>query len=78
MESTYGNRLHPHTDPRPELAALIRTTLQRGGTVVVPSFAVERTQKFLFLLKELMETDKCPAYPCTRTVPWPSRQCRFS
>ncbi len=63
MESTYGNREHPHEDPRPEMAALIRTTLQRGGSVVVPSFAVERTQKFLFLLKELMETDQIPRVP---------------
>jgi metallo-beta-lactamase family protein len=63
MESTYGNREHPHNDPKPQLAALIRTTLQRGGTVVVPSFAVERTQKFLFLLKELMETNQVPRVP---------------
>ena len=63
MESTYGNRLHPHNDPRPEMAALIRTALQRGGSVVVPSFAVERTQKFLFLLKELMESGKVPRVP---------------
>jgi metallo-beta-lactamase family protein len=45
------------------MAALIRTTLQRGGSVVVPSFAVERTQKFLFLLKELMETGQVPRVP---------------
>ena len=63
MESTYGNRQHPHDDPRPELAALIRNALHRGGCVVVPSFAVERTQKFLFLLKELMETNQIPKVP---------------
>ena len=63
MESTYGNRLHPDNDPRPELAALIRATIQRGGSVVVPSFAVERTQKFLFLLKQLMETQQIPHVP---------------
>ena len=63
MESTYGNRAHPRNDPRPEMAALIRTTLQRGGSVVVPSFAVERTQKFLFLLKELMESRQIPRVP---------------
>jgi len=63
MESTYGNRQHPHEDPRPEMAALIRTALQRGGCIVVPSFAVERTQKFLFLLKELMESGKIPRVP---------------
>jgi metallo-beta-lactamase family protein len=63
MESTYGNRIHPHDDPKPELAALIRTTVQRGGSVVVPAFAVERTQKFLFMLKELMETGEIPRVP---------------
>jgi len=63
MESTYGNRQHPHDDPKPELAAFIRTTIARGGSVVVPAFAVERTQKFLFLLKELMETGEIPRVP---------------
>ena len=63
MESTYGNREHPQADPRPELATLIRATLHRGGSVIVPAFAVERTQKFLFLLKELMETGEIPHVP---------------
>jgi len=63
MESTYGNRQHPHDDPKPELAALIRATVQRGGSVVIPAFAVERTQKLLFMLKELMETDQIPRVP---------------
>lgn len=63
MESTYGNRVHPHDDPRPELAALIRSTVQRGGSVVIPAFAVERTQKLLFMLKELMESGQIPKVP---------------
>ncbi len=63
MESTYGNRQHPHTDPRPEMARLIKQAVQRGGSVVVPAFAVERTQKFLFLLKELMESGEIPKVP---------------
>jgi metallo-beta-lactamase family protein len=63
MESTYGNRVHPHEDVRPELARLISDTVERGGSVVVPAFAVERTQKFLFLLKELMETGQVPRIP---------------
>jgi len=63
MESTYGNREHPTDDPRPALAALIRQTMQRGGSVVVPAFAVERTQKFLFMLKELMESGAIPQLP---------------
>lgn len=63
MESTYGNRLHPHTDPRPEMAKLIRDTIKRGGCVVVPAFAVERTQKFLFMIKEMMESGQIPRIP---------------
>ncbi|HXZ29436.1 MAG TPA: MBL fold metallo-hydrolase, partial [Terriglobales bacterium] len=63
MESTYGNRLHPTTDPRPELAKLIREAAKRGGSVVVPAFAVERTQKFVFMLKELMDAGEVPRLP---------------
>jgi metallo-beta-lactamase family protein len=63
MESTYGNRPHPTDDPRPELAGVIKQTVQRGGSVVVPAFAVERTQKFLFMLKELMESGQIPRVP---------------
>jgi metallo-beta-lactamase family protein len=63
MESTYGNRRHPTEDPRPQLAAIIKETVQRGGTVIVPAFAVERTQKFLFMLKELMEAAQIPKIP---------------
>ena len=63
MESTYGNRQHPKTDPRPELARLIRETVQRGGSVVVPAFAVERTQKLLFMLRDLMDQNQIPRVP---------------
>ncbi len=63
MESTYGNRRHPTDDPRPELAELIRKTVERGGSMIVPAFAVERTQKFIFMLKELMESGQAPRVP---------------
>jgi metallo-beta-lactamase family protein len=63
MESTYGNRQHPKEDPLPELADLIKTTAQRGGSVIVPAFAIERTQKFLFLVKHLMEMGQVPRLP---------------
>ncbi len=63
MESTYGNRQHTTADPRPELTSLIRATAERGGSIVVPAFAVERTQKFLFMLKELMQAGQLPAIP---------------
>jgi metallo-beta-lactamase family protein len=63
MESTYGNRTHPKEDPLPELATLIMATAQRGGSVVVPAFAIERTQKFVFILKHLMESGQIPRLP---------------
>jgi metallo-beta-lactamase family protein len=63
MESTYGNRAHPKEDPMPELAKLITSTAQRGGSVIVPAFAIERTQKFVFLLKHLIESGQIPRLP---------------
>ena len=63
MESTYGNRIHPKEDPMPELAALITATANRGGSVIVPAFAIERTQKFVFILKHLMESGQIPRLP---------------
>jgi len=63
MESTYGNRQHPTTDPQPELAKLIKDTVARGGSVIVPAFAVERTQKVLFMIKDLMENGQIPQIP---------------
>ena len=63
MEATYGNRAHPRDDVRPELAKLIADTVQRGGSIVVPAFAVERTQKFIFMVKQLMESGQAPRIP---------------
>ena len=63
MESTYGNRAHPKEDPSPELAKLIIATAGRGGSVIVPAFAIERTQKFVFILKHLMESGQIPRIP---------------
>ena len=63
MESTYGNRLHPKEDPMPELAALINATARRGGSVVVPAFAIERTQKLVFILKHLIESGEILRIP---------------
>ncbi len=63
MESTYGNRVHPKEDPLPELASLITGAVKRGGSVVVPAFAIERTQKFVFILKHLVESGQIPRVP---------------
>ncbi len=55
MESTYGNRLHAveHPDYVKELAAILQETFDRGGNVVIPSFAVGRTQELLYFLRKI-------------------------
>jgi len=63
MESTYGNRQHSETDPRPELAGVIRQTVGRGGFHGRARIRVERTQKFVFMMKELMESGQIPRIP---------------
>ena len=55
--------LIPMTMCARSLAEIISKSVQRGGSVIVPAFAVERTQKFLFLIKELMESSRIPRVP---------------
>ncbi len=59
MESTYGDRLH--TADRPdyitELTRILKETFDRGGNVVIPSFAVGRTQEMLYFLRQIKEND---------------------
>ena len=56
IESTYGNRLHgERADYRSQLADILQRTFDRGGNVVIPSFAVGRTQEMLYLLREIKE-----------------------
>ena len=50
LESTYGNRLHPNTDAKAELEMYINNTVAKGGTIIIPSFAVERAQMVMYLL----------------------------
>lgn len=55
MESTYGNRFHSKEDPDfvNKLAAILKETFDRGGNVVIPSFAVGRTQEILYFLRKI-------------------------
>ena len=63
LEGTYGDRLQPKVDALDELAAIINRTAERGGVVVIPSFAVGRTQELLFLLAQLEREEKIPDLP---------------
>jgi len=63
LESTYGDRLHPAKDAKTTLSQVVNRTVERGGTVVIPSFAVGRMQELLYLLTELREENKIPPIP---------------
>jgi len=63
LESTYGNRIHPDEDVKMLLETYINNTYSKGGTVIIPSFAVERAQTIMYLLWQLKEEDKIPNIP---------------
>ena len=64
MESTYGNRLHQPIGPvKKKLAHLVNRTAQRGGHIVMPAFAVGRTQQVVLLLHELIDEKAIPDIP---------------
>ncbi len=63
VESTYGDRTHDDGDVAGRLAAVVRATAARGGTVVIPAFAVDRTEVVLFHLRRLMAESAIPPLP---------------
>ena len=64
IESTYASRTHPPIEESSEaLKEMIRRTSQRGGKVIIPSFAVERTQMLVFLLNKLYDQGDLPDIP---------------
>jgi metallo-beta-lactamase family protein len=62
IESTYGNRFHPD-NMKNKLADIINESIRRNGTIIIPSFAVERTQLIMFLLWQLKNEKKIPSIP---------------
>ncbi|MDR3442964.1 MAG: MBL fold metallo-hydrolase [Legionella sp.] len=62
-ESTYGDRLHEEDHPKNILKCIIDQTYQRGGTVLIPAFAVGRTQTILHYLSELKKENALPDIP---------------
>ncbi len=63
VESTYGNRLHEPGHPKDYLKDIINTTVHRGGTVVIPSFAVGRAQAILHYIYLLKKEKSIPDIP---------------
>jgi metallo-beta-lactamase family protein len=62
-ESTYGDREHPGGDPAEELADIVNRVSQRGGSIVIPAFAIGRTQTFMYYLRQLEGQNKIPRLP---------------
>ncbi|MAN58765.1 MAG: MBL fold metallo-hydrolase, partial [Flavobacteriaceae bacterium] len=63
LESTYGNRLHPTDDIENRIAHLVQDTVENRGTLIIPSFAVERLQTLMQILHQLYRKNKIPKIP---------------
>jgi len=63
LESTYGDRLHKDVNRAAELAKVIKRSVERGGVLVIPAFAVGRTQDLLYTIRELEEQGEIPSLP---------------
>jgi metallo-beta-lactamase family protein len=63
VESTYGDRLHDPEDPKVALARVVNEAAGRGGPLLIPAFAVGRTQELLYHLRELEDEGRIPILP---------------
>lgn len=82
VESTYGDRLHPDSDPGQDLGDAIVRTAARGGMVLVPSFAVGRAQELLYYIHRLKQQGAIPDLPVFLDSPMAidasELMCRFA
>jgi metallo-beta-lactamase family protein len=63
VESTYGDRLHDHGNAKDRLTEIINQTAERGGKVIIPAFAVGRTQLLVYYLREIEDEGRIPVLP---------------
>lgn len=63
VESTYGDRLHDPEDPKDALTRIILDAVKRNAPVLIPAFAVGRTQELIYLIRELEDEKKIPILP---------------
>jgi metallo-beta-lactamase family protein len=63
VESTYGNRVHDGSNPKDGLAKIINATVKAGGKIIIPAFAVGRTQLLVYYLRELEDEGRIPVLP---------------
>ena len=72
-ESTYGNRLHSEVHSDKQLADIINEAENRNAPILIPAFAVGRTQEILYLIRELEEDKKIPVLPVVVDSPMASQ-----
>lgn len=63
IESTYGDRVHPDEDPAKAIGAIAERTVKRGGTLIIPAFAVGRAQQILYYLWTLRQAGRLASIP---------------
>ncbi len=69
VESTYGDRLHDPVDPKDALKRIINDAAERNAPVLIPAFAVGRTQEILYLIRELEDENQIPVIPVCADSP---------
>ena len=69
LESTYGDRLHSQVSPFQEIAQIVNHTYEKGGVLIIPSFAVERAQELLLILSTLRADKSISAIPIYLDTP---------
>jgi metallo-beta-lactamase family protein len=62
-ESTYGDRDHPPESPEDAMSEIINRVVKRGGQIVIPAFAVDRTQTIMYILRKLEDANRIPRLP---------------
>ena len=62
-ESTYGDRDHPTDSPEDALADVVNRVAKRGGVIVIPAFAVDRTQTIMYIIRKLEDASRIPRLP---------------
>ncbi|MGE3958011.1 MAG: MBL fold metallo-hydrolase RNA specificity domain-containing protein [Vicinamibacterales bacterium] len=77
VESTYGDRLHPPDDDGARFAEIITAVADRGGKLIIPSFAIGRVEEVIYWLKRLEETRRIPVLPVFVDSPMAAKALQF-
>ena len=77
VESTYGDRLHEPDDQGNQLAAIVNASMERGGKLIVPAFAIGRVEEVMYWLKRLEEEKRVPVLPVYLDSPMAAQALRF-